>query len=187
MHWIVITPLKRAHPEFTQNDRMAVVTLARRASLLLLLLTAGSVAGFQLFQPRGWSKPVPSVQQPRTTGETAGGAAGGGAGGGAAAPLGSAASSSTDLQGLSGTWDREAWIRGFETARTEECYELVEGSGSIPKDLEGTLFRNGHAKFDVNVRGMCAGGGWCTGACVPSTRLIGSLFGVFFFFVSILC
>jgi hypothetical protein len=50
-------------------------------------------------------------------------------------------------------WDREAWIRGFETARTEECYEL-EGS-SIPKDLDGTLFRNGHAKFDVNVRSLC--------------------------------
>lgn len=46
-------------------------------------------------------------------------------------------------------WDREAWIKGFETARTEECYEL---EGAVPKDLDGTLFRNGHAKFDVNVR-----------------------------------
>lgn len=46
-------------------------------------------------------------------------------------------------------WDREGWIKGFETARTEECYEL---EGPVPKDLDGTLFRNGHAKFDVNVR-----------------------------------
>lgn len=46
-------------------------------------------------------------------------------------------------------WDREAWIKGFETARTEEVYEL---DGAVPKDLDGTLFRNGHAKFDINVR-----------------------------------
>lgn len=51
------------------------------------------------------------------------------------------------LAGTTGTWNREAWIKGFETARTEECYEIVDPS--IPKDLEGTLFRNGHAKFDV--------------------------------------
>lgn len=118
-------------------------------------------------------------------------------------PMHSTVSNSEALAGFSGSWDREGWIRGFETARTEECYEIVEAMGGIPKDLvivvrcnfieclyvhkstvscliyagrfllcllkaqtfeiissrrpnnvlqpqEGTLFRNGHAKFDVN-------------------------------------
>lgn len=47
-------------------------------------------------------------------------------------------------------WERDAFLKGFESARTEEAYEVTEiVGGPIPKDLKGTLFRNGHAKFDV--------------------------------------
>jgi len=32
-------------------------------------------------------------------------------------------------------WNREAWIRGFETARTEEAYQL---NGTYPADMVST-------------------------------------------------
>jgi len=47
------------------------------------------------------------------------------------------------------TYDREAWMAGFSTCTKETAAELLEGSGTLPLDLEGTYFRNGHAKFEV--------------------------------------
>lgn len=44
------------------------------------------------------------------------------------------------------TYDREAWINGWTTVESEDCYEL---EGDFPKDIEGTFFQNGHAKFVV--------------------------------------
>lgn len=44
-------------------------------------------------------------------------------------------------------WDREAWIRGYEDATTEDCYEV--DFADFPPDLIGTYFRNGPAKFKV--------------------------------------
>ena len=45
------------------------------------------------------------------------------------------------------TYDREAWIQGFTTCE-EETAAVLEG-GNIPKELKGSYFRNGHAKFEV--------------------------------------
>lgn len=57
-------------------------------------------------------------------------------------------------QGVSGsntaisalTYDRQAWINGFSTCEKETASVL---EGSVPLDIEGTYFRNGHAKFTV--------------------------------------
>lgn len=45
------------------------------------------------------------------------------------------------------SWDRESWIKGYDSARSENCYLL--NCGSLPADLKGTYFRNGPAKFKV--------------------------------------
>eukprot|EP00931_Biecheleriopsis_adriatica_P086896 TRINITY_DN61450_c0_g1_i1.p1 TRINITY_DN61450_c0_g1~~TRINITY_DN61450_c0_g1_i1.p1 ORF type:complete len:596 (+),score=77.64 TRINITY_DN61450_c0_g1_i1:38-1789(+) len=44
-------------------------------------------------------------------------------------------------------WDQEAWIRGYESAVSEECYTVQ--CSDFPNDLRGTYFRNGPAKFKV--------------------------------------
>jgi all-trans-8'-apo-beta-carotenal 15,15'-oxygenase len=44
-------------------------------------------------------------------------------------------------------YDKQAWIEGFENVETESCYPL---DGNLPKDIDGTFFQNGHAKFYIN-------------------------------------
>lgn len=44
-------------------------------------------------------------------------------------------------------WDRTAWITGYNSATTEDCYTVE--SKDLPSDLKGTFFRNGPAKFKV--------------------------------------
>lgn len=44
------------------------------------------------------------------------------------------------------TYDLQAWKLGFSTCESETC-EVLEGA--MPSDLEGTYFRNGHAKYEV--------------------------------------
>lgn len=45
------------------------------------------------------------------------------------------------------TWDREAWIQGYDSAESEDCYSVH--CPDLPADLRGTYFRNGPAKFKV--------------------------------------
>lgn len=45
------------------------------------------------------------------------------------------------------THNRQSWNKGFHTVQSESCYPL---DASFPKDLVGTFFQNGHAKFNVN-------------------------------------
>ncbi len=42
------------------------------------------------------------------------------------------------------------WQRGYESLTTEHSYEIDDIEGEIPAGLEGTLFRNGPGKLDVN-------------------------------------
>eukprot|EP00980_Cylindrotheca_fusiformis_P011463 scaffold2659_cov107-Cylindrotheca_fusiformis.AAC.6 len=44
-------------------------------------------------------------------------------------------------------YDSRAWEGGFQNVEQEVCLEL---DGDFPKDLEGTFFQNGHAKFRVS-------------------------------------
>ena len=44
------------------------------------------------------------------------------------------------------SYDMEAWKNGFSSCDTETCVLL---EGVIPTDIEGTYFRNGHAKYEV--------------------------------------
>mmetsp|Transcript_35773 Transcript_35773/g.80558 ORF Transcript_35773/g.80558 Transcript_35773/m.80558 type:complete len:601 (+) Transcript_35773:92-1894(+) len=44
-------------------------------------------------------------------------------------------------------WDRAAWAKGYTTPRDELSVQLE--SSSLPDDLVGTYFRNGHAQFEV--------------------------------------
>lgn len=41
--------------------------------------------------------------------------------------------------------------QGYQTADSEDEYLMEPSSGSIPKDIEGTFFRNGPGKFKVHV------------------------------------
>lgn len=48
------------------------------------------------------------------------------------------------------TYDRNAWLKGWTTCEQETAVKLESPLvGSIPKDIDGTYFRNGHAKFNV--------------------------------------
>jgi all-trans-8'-apo-beta-carotenal 15,15'-oxygenase len=42
------------------------------------------------------------------------------------------------------------WQRGYESLNTEYSYAIEDIEGEIPAELEGTLFRNGPGKLDVN-------------------------------------
>lgn len=60
-----------------------------------------------------------------------------------ASTLTSAAASAT-------SFDRDAWLNGWTTCEQETAAKLKSPTkGSIPTDIDGTYFRNGHAKFDV--------------------------------------
>ena len=39
--------------------------------------------------------------------------------------------------------------QGYQTADSEDQYLMEPSEGSIPKDIEGTFFRNGPGKFKV--------------------------------------
>lgn len=47
------------------------------------------------------------------------------------------------------SYDKAAWAAGFTTCPKETAAVLTGGTGSLPTDLHGTYFRNGHAKFEV--------------------------------------
>ena len=49
----------------------------------------------------------------------------------------------------SATYDRDAWSAGFSSAQKEVAGVLPAGTGSVPLDIKGTYFRNGHAKYEV--------------------------------------
>lgn len=44
-------------------------------------------------------------------------------------------------------WDVKSWQAGYKSCKTEAC-KALEGD-LLPKDLEGTYFRNGYGKFEV--------------------------------------
>ncbi|MEC4894999.1 MAG: carotenoid oxygenase family protein [Oscillatoria sp. PMC 1051.18] len=44
------------------------------------------------------------------------------------------------------------WQKGYESQRQESAYWLEDIEGEIPKDLQGTLFRNGPGLLDINGR-----------------------------------
>lgn len=51
--------------------------------------------------------------------------------------------SNTYLQAVK--FDTEAWKKGFTSCSSETCIQL---QGTVPIDIEGTYFKNGHAKFE---------------------------------------
>ncbi|NEO28088.1 MAG: Apocarotenoid-15,15'-oxygenase, partial [Kamptonema sp. SIO4C4] len=42
------------------------------------------------------------------------------------------------------------WQRGYESQRQEAAYWLENIEGTVPTDLNGTLFRNGPGLLDIN-------------------------------------
>eukprot|EP00752_Nemacystus_decipiens_P007508 g6709.t1 len=46
-------------------------------------------------------------------------------------------------------YDQKSWALGYQTADSEDQYLMEPSEGSIPKDIEGTFFRNGPGKFKV--------------------------------------
>jgi all-trans-8'-apo-beta-carotenal 15,15'-oxygenase len=59
---------------------------------------------------------------------------------------------STELRSptTSDTYTREDWQRGYESLHTENDYWITDIEGEIPQGLEGTLFRNGPGRLEVN-------------------------------------
>ena len=58
-----------------------------------------------------------------------------------------ASSTSSKLNGPQ--FDHSAFVKGFFTCTDEVCEELLTSESSIPRDIEGTYFRNGPAKFEA--------------------------------------
>jgi len=48
------------------------------------------------------------------------------------------------------SYNREEWQRGYRSLKHEFEYSIDEITGTIPPDLQGTLFRNGPGLMDVN-------------------------------------
>lgn len=48
------------------------------------------------------------------------------------------------------TYNRLEWQKGYDSQTQEYDYIIEEIQGEIPKDLEGTLFRNGPGLLDIN-------------------------------------
>ncbi len=46
-------------------------------------------------------------------------------------------------------YSKQDWQQGYESQRREEAYWLKPVSGSVPKQLKGTLFRNGPGLLDI--------------------------------------
>ena len=47
-------------------------------------------------------------------------------------------------------YSKQDWQKGYESQRREESYYLETLSGSVPRELKGTLFRNGPGLLDIN-------------------------------------
>eukprot|EP00903_Cladosiphon_okamuranus_P006159 g6060.t1 len=60
--------------------------------------------------------------------------------------VGAAASGTSALEPA---YDNESWALGYQNADSEDQYLMEPSMGAIPKDIEGTFFRNGPAKFHV--------------------------------------
>lgn len=56
----------------------------------------------------------------------------------------------TSLQTRSSSYAISEWQRGYESLTTEHSYTITDIEGEIPAGLEGTLFRNGPGRLDVN-------------------------------------
>jgi len=53
------------------------------------------------------------------------------------------------LYARDGGFDREAFLRGFQTAAREDAaYEQAFEGGAVPKELRGTYYRNGHCRYE---------------------------------------
>jgi all-trans-8'-apo-beta-carotenal 15,15'-oxygenase len=48
------------------------------------------------------------------------------------------------------TYSRDDWQRGYESLHTEQEYWITDIEGEIPTALEGTLFRNGPGRLEIN-------------------------------------
>jgi all-trans-8'-apo-beta-carotenal 15,15'-oxygenase len=56
----------------------------------------------------------------------------------------------TSLQTRSLDYAVTEWQRGYESLTTEHSYAITDIEGDLPVSLEGTLFRNGPGKLDIN-------------------------------------
>lgn len=54
------------------------------------------------------------------------------------------------VQAISPAFTRTDWLKGYNSLRTEHSYWIDEITGELPKELEGTLFRNGPGLLDIN-------------------------------------
>ncbi|GJQ15716.1 hypothetical protein GpartN1_g7507.t1 [Galdieria partita] len=66
------------------------------------------------------------------------------------------------LKGKEHSWDKQAWLRGWENQEKEINVEIDLNNphsswltGELPKDIRGTLFRNGPARFRVGSDIVC--------------------------------
>lgn len=53
-------------------------------------------------------------------------------------------------QNLEKSYTREDWQQGYESLKEEYDYWIDEVEGEIPKELEGTVFKNGPGLLDIN-------------------------------------
>ncbi len=56
----------------------------------------------------------------------------------------------TAVQTHPSAYNATDWQRGYESLITEYTYQIDDIEGEIPSELEGTLFRNGPGRLDVN-------------------------------------
>jgi all-trans-8'-apo-beta-carotenal 15,15'-oxygenase len=56
----------------------------------------------------------------------------------------------TSIQTRSSEYEIADWQRGYESLTTEHSYAITNIEGEIPVGLEGTLFRNGPGRLEVN-------------------------------------
>ncbi len=54
------------------------------------------------------------------------------------------------IQSVSSSFTRADWQKGYQSLRTEQAYWIDDIEGELPKDLQGTLFRNGPGLLDIN-------------------------------------
>ncbi len=53
------------------------------------------------------------------------------------------------LESTTKPYNPQEWRRGYESQPNEYAYEIAEIDGEIPRELEGTLFRNGPGLLDI--------------------------------------
>ncbi len=54
------------------------------------------------------------------------------------------------MVGVTASFTRDDWQQGYRSLKAEYAYWIDEVEGSIPPDLQGTLFRNGPGLLDAN-------------------------------------